>query len=313
MTPDGLREGVLKEVGKVVVDRERETELLLEALLARGHVLLEGVPGVSKTLLAKSFARCVDLGFRRVQFTPDMLPLDIVGGFIFNMKDRSFEFRKGPAFTNILLADEINRAPPKVQSALLESMQEGQVTVEGHTEPLPSPHMVIATQNPIEFQGVYPLPEGQLDRFMLKVVFAYPTNKTEAAIIGRNVLIDDDAIAVQNVVSSVEIAEAIRDVHSVKVSEEMLDYLARLGSATRNDGRVSLGVSPRAMVQLARCAQARAYLSRRDYLIPDDIQELSVEVLSHRIRLRQSIEITEESADAPTIIREIVDGVEPPR
>jgi MoxR-like ATPase len=313
MTPDGLREGVLKEVGKVVVDRGREAELLLEALLARGHVLLEGVPGVSKTLLAKSFARCVDLGFRRVQFTPDMLPLDIVGGFIFNMKDRSFEFRKGPAFTNILLADEINRAPPKVQSALLESMQEGQVTVEGHTEPLPSPHMVIATQNPIEFQGVYPLPEGQLDRFMLKVVFAYPTNKTEAAIIGRNVLIDDDAIAVQNVVSSVEIAEAIRDVHSVKVSEEMLDYLARLGSATRNDGRVSLGVSPRAMVQLARCAQARAYLSRRDYLIPDDIQELSVEVLSHRIRLRQSIEITEESADAPTIIREIVDGVEPPR
>jgi MoxR-like ATPase len=313
MTPDGLREGVLKEVGKVVVDRGREAELLLEALLARGHVLLEGVPGVSKTLLAKSFARCVDLGFRRVQFTPDMLPLDIVGGFIFNMKDRSFEFRTGPAFTNILLADEINRAPPKVQSALLESMQEGQVTVEGHTEPLPSPHMVIATQNPIEFQGVYPLPEGQLDRFMLKVVFAYPTNKTEAAIIGRNVLIDDDAIAVQNVVSSVEIAEAIRDVHSVKVSEEMLDYLARLGSATRNDGRVSLGVSPRAMVQLARCAQARAYLSRRDYLIPDDIQELSVEVLSHRIRLRQSIEITEESADAPTIIREIVDGVEPPR
>lgn len=156
MTPDSLREGVLKEVGKVVVDRERETELLLEALLARGHVLLEGVPGVSKTLLAKSFARCVDLGFRRVQFTPDMLPLDIVGGFVFNMKDRSLEFRKGPAFTNILLADEINRAPPKVQSALLESMQEGQVTVEGHTEPLPNPHMVIATQNPIEFQGVYP-------------------------------------------------------------------------------------------------------------------------------------------------------------
>jgi MoxR-like ATPase len=173
--------------------------------------------------------------------------------------------------------------------------------------------MVIATQNPIEFQGVYPLPEGQLDRFMLKVVFAYPTNKTEAAIIGRNVLIDDDAIAVKNVVSNVEIAEAIRDVRNVKVSEEMLEYLARLGSATRSDGRVSLGVSPRAMVQLARCAQARAYLSRRDYLIPDDIQELSVEVLSHRVRLRQSIEITDESADAPTIIREIVDGVEPPR
>jgi MoxR-like ATPase len=313
MTPSSMKEGVLKEIGKVVVDKERESELLLEALLAGGHVLLEGVPGVSKTLLAKSFSRCVGLGFRRVQFTPDMLPLDIVGGFIFNMKDRSFEFRKGPAFTNILLADEINRAPPKVQSALLESMQEGQVTVEGHTESLPYPHMVLATQNPVEFQGVYPLPEGQLDRFMLKVLISYPSLKTEAAIIGRNISIDDDAIEIRNVVSSEEVVKAIGDVHAVKVSEEMLDYLARLGSETRTDLRVSLGASPRAMIQLTRCAQAKAYLSNRDYVIPDDVKGLAVEALSHRMRLQQSFMITEEGMDAPAVIREIIERVEPPR
>src|ERR1700688_548024 len=154
-------------------------------LIARGHVLLEGPPGVSKTLLANTFSKCLGLEFKRVQFTPDILPLDIIGGYVFNLKDREFEFRKGPVFTNILLADEINRAPPKVQSALLESMQELQVTVEGRTEALPSPNMVIATQNPIEFQGVYPLPEGQLDRFMLKVTMSYPSVETESAVIRR--------------------------------------------------------------------------------------------------------------------------------
>jgi len=313
MTPRAMREAVLKEVGKVVVEKERETELLLESLLARGHVLLEGVPGVSKTLLAKSFARCLDLDFRRVQFTPDMLPLDIVGGFIFNMKDRNFEFRKGPVFTNILLTDEINRAPPKVQSALLESMQEGQVTVEGHTEVLPSPHMVIATQNPIEFQGVYPLPEGQLDRFMLKVVIGYPSLRTEAEVVGRNISEDDHAISARSVVTRAEVAKAIDRVRTVKVSEDMLNYLARLGSASRSDKRVSLGVSPRAIVQLARCAQARAYLSGRDYVIPDDVKELAVEALSHRIRLFQSVELMGETVDVPAVVREIVERVEPPR
>jgi MoxR-like ATPase len=308
-----LKERVLREIGKVVVDKEREAGLLLEALLARGHVLLEGVPGISKTLLAKSFSRCVDLDFRRVQFTPDVLPLDVVGGFIFNMKDRSFEFRKGPVFTNILLVDEINRSPPKVQSALLESMQEQQVTIEGHTEALPYPHMVIATQNPIEFQGVYPLPEGQLDRFMLKVTMGYPSLKTEAEIIGRNVSTADEEDSVKDAASREEIVGAISAARAVKLSAEMLDYLARLGSATRKDGRVSLGASPRAMVQLTRCAQARAYLSGRDYVIPDDIKGLAVEALSHRIKLQQSIEMTQETIDGAFIIREIIEKVEPPR
>lgn len=309
-----LKGRMLEEIGKVVVDKEREAGLLLEVLLAGGHVLLEGVPGVSKTLLAKCFSRCVDLDFRRVQFTPDMLPLDIVGGFIFNMRDRNFEFRKGPVFTNILLADEINRSPPKVQSALLESMQEQQVTVEGHTEALPQPHMVIATQNPIEFQGVYFLPEGQLDRFMLKITIGYPSLKNEAEIIGRNVSNNSkDGNAVEKVASRKEIVEATKASGAVKLSKDMLDYLARLGSATRKDERISLGASPRAMVQLTRCAQARAYLSGRDYVIPDDIKGLAVESLAHRVRLQQSIEITQETTDSASIIREIIEKVEPPR
>jgi MoxR-like ATPase len=199
-----LRDRVVKEVGHVVVSKERETELLLVSLLARGHTLIEGVPGVSKTLLAKSFSDCLGLGFRRVQFTPDMLPLDIVGGFVFNMKDREFEFRRGPIFTNILLADEINRSPPKVQSALLESMQERQVTIEGHTEVLPSPHMVIATQNSVEFQGVYPLPEAQLDRFMMRIGMGYPSVADEAAILRRN-MTEMGPESIRNVVTPEEL------------------------------------------------------------------------------------------------------------
>ena len=311
MAAASLRERVVNEVGKVVVNKERETELLLAALLARGHVLLEGVPGVSKTLLTKSFSRCLELDFRRVQFTPDMLPLDIVGGFIFNMKEREFEFRKGAIFTNILLADEINRAPPKVQSALLEAMQEQQVTIEGHTEMLPSPHMVIATQNPLEFQGVYPLPEGQLDRFMLKVTLGYPSLETETEVIRRNISGLETEIG--GVLSRLELAGCFEEVGAVKVSDEVIQYLARLALATRTDARIGLGASPRAIGQLARCAKARAYLAGRSYVTPDDIKALSVESLSHRMRLQHSVEVSGEGVTVAMVIREIVDGVEPPR
>src|SRR5579872_6174033 len=206
-----LKSDVLDEVGKVVVGRQDETLLLLTTLLARGHALLEGVPGTSKTLLAKSFARCLGLTFKRVQFTPDMLPLDIVGGFIFNMKTREFEFKEGPVFTNILLADEINRAAPKVQSALLESMQELQVTVEGQTSKLPFPFMVIATQNPLDFEGVYPLPEGQLDRFMVKVSFRYPSREVESEILKRN-LTAVDVNDVKTVISLSELEALVKEV-----------------------------------------------------------------------------------------------------
>src|SRR5487761_413282 len=177
-----LKDRVLKEIGKVVVGREKEVILLLVCLLARGHALLEGVPGTSKTLVGKAFSKCLDLSFKRIQFTPDMLPLDILGGFVFNMKTREFDFKEGPVFTNVLLADEINRTAPKVQSALLEAMQEIQVTVEGHTSALPHPFMVIATQNPAEFEGVYPLPENEKDRFTMRIPFGYPSHAVEFEI-----------------------------------------------------------------------------------------------------------------------------------
>ena len=296
----------------MVVGREKEAELLLVCLLGKGHVLLEGVPGVSKTLLAKTFAKCVSLDFGRVQFTPDMLPLDIVGGFVFNMKSREFDFKKGPVFTNVLLADEVNRAPPKVQSALLEAMQELQVTVEGRTERLPSPFMLIATQIPLEFQGVYPLPEGQVDRFMAKVTLDYPRTGVESMIIKRN-LVDVNALEVTPVLSGKELEEALDEVSRVKVSNEIMDYLAELALTSRMDVRVRLGASPRSMVHLVHCARAYAYVMGRSFVIPDDIKYLSPYVLAHRIRLDPSFKIKGEALDAHKVVAETLDKVKPPR
>ena len=311
MTHD-LRDAVVGEVAKVLVSREKETEVLLITFLAEGHALIEGVPGVSKTVLAKSFAKSLGLQFRRVQFTPDMLPLDIVGGFVFNVKDRELEFRKGPVFTNILLADEINRAPPKVQSALLESMQEGQVTVEGLTEPLPAPHMVVATQNPIEFRGVYPLPEGQLDRFMVRIMLGYLPLETELDVVKRNISgIDGETI--EQAVTDKEIREAFKGVRSVKVADDILDYIARLAAETRNDPRIGLGASPRALIQLAKCSRAKAYVSGRDYVIPDDVKEMVPYVYPHRLRLSQSSLLTGDHLDTVKLVQEIVGKVSPPR
>jgi MoxR-like ATPase len=307
-----LKQKVQAEVGKVVVGREPEVDLLLVSLLAKGHVLLEGVPGVSKTLLAKAFARCLGLDFKRVQLTPDMLPLDIVGGFVFNMQSREFQFRKGPVFTDILLADEVNRAPPKVQSALLEAMQERQVTVEGQTEMLPSHFMVIATQNPLEFQGVYPLPEGQLDRFLMKVVFAYPTKEVEARVLKRN-LTELDVSDVGEVLGSGELDLAVKEVDKVVVSDEMLEYLSRLAEATRKDNRLDLGVSPRGMVHLVQCARARAFLDERGYVTPDDIKALASGVLAHRLRLDQKVVLQGTASDVTAVLQEVVERVKPPR
>jgi MoxR-like ATPase len=307
-----LKDRVVAEVSKVVVGREKEAELLLVCLLGKGHVLLEGVPGVSKTLLAKTFARCVSLDFGRVQFTPDMLPLDIVGGFIFDLKTRDFDFKKGPVFTNVLLADEINRAPPKVQSALLEAMQELQVTVEGRTEKLPRPFMLIATQNPIEFQGVYPLPEGQVDRFMIKVTLDYPKTGIESRIIKRN-LVDIDSLEVTPVFSRKELEEAFDEVSKVRVSDEIMDYLADVARASRMDVRVRLGASPRSIVHLVHCARAYAYIMERNFVIPDDIKYLSPYVLAHRIRLDPSFKIKGEELDVYKVVSETLDKVKPPR
>lgn len=307
-----LRDAVVDEISKVVVGREREAELLLVSLLSRGSIILEGIPGVSKTTLAKAFANCLGLQFKRIQFTPDMLPLDIVGGFIYDVKEREFQFRRGPVFTNILLADEINRAPPKVQSALLEAMQEKQVTVEGHTELLPSPFMVIATQNPIEFQGVYPLPEGQLDRFLMKVVFEYPEPAALTKIIARN-LNEVDLSEVKRVVGNDALASAFTSVEAVKVSDELLSYISAVGQELEKDDRVGLGASPRAMVHLARSARALAYVKGRSYVTPDDIKQLSLAVLVHRVRLDQSALLGATATDISMVIRDAFDKVVPPR
>jgi MoxR-like ATPase len=307
-----IRDKVVKEVGKVVIGREKEVDLLLMCLLARGHVLLEGVPGVSKTLVANAFSKCLGLQFKRVQFTPDILPLDIIGGFIFNLKNREFEFRKGPVFTNILLADEINRAPPKVQSALLESMQELQVTVEGHTENLPFPFMVIATQNPLEFEGVYPLPEGQLDRFMVKVSFKYPSKEVESDILKRN-LSAIDVDDVKTVLTLGELEALVKEVDNVKVSDEVLAYLARVAEATRNEGSLVLGASPRAMVQLVHCARAKALLEGRRYVTPDDLKSIANDVLTHRLTIDRAAALKGVSRNPEAILTAILDRVEPPR
>jgi MoxR-like ATPase len=307
-----VRDKVVKEIGKVVVGREREVDLLLMCLLARGHVLLEGVPGVSKTLIANAFSKCLGLQFKRVQFTPDILPLDIIGGFVFNLKSREFEFRRGPVFTNILLADEINRAPPKVQSALLESMQELQVTVEGHTEKLPFPFMVIATQNPLEFEGVYPLPEGQLDRFMVKVSFRYPSREVESDILKRN-LTSIDVNDVQTVISLDQLDALVKQVDNVKVSDEVLAYLARVAEATRTEGALVLGASPRAMVQLVHCARSKALLDGRNYVTPADIKSIANDVLTHRLTIDRAAALKGVSRNPEAILMAILDRVEPPR
>jgi len=307
-----IRDKVLGEISKVVVGREKEAELLLVSFLARGHVLLEGVPGVSKTILAKSFAQCMGLEFKRIQFTPDMLPMDMVGGFVFNMKEREFEFRRGPVFTNLLLADEINRAPPKVQSALLEAMQEVQVTVEGYTQKLPFPFMVIATQNPQEFQGVYPLPENQLDRFLMKITLPYPDTSTEARIIKRN-LDEMDTSDVKKVFEPKELEGILREVGRVRVSDEIVTYLSAVAEATRKERRLSLGASPRAMVHLVHCARANACLSGRDFVTPEDIKKVSSFVLAHRLKLDQSAALTGTVADPSQVVEDVFARVRPPR
>lgn len=308
----GAKEKVLAQISKIVVGRDREAELLLISFLAGGHVLLEGVPGISKTILAKSFAKCMGLEFKRIQFTPDMLPMDMVGGFVFNMKDREFEFRRGPVFTNLLLADEINRAPPKVQSALLEAMQEGQVTVEGFTQKLPFPFMVIATQNPQEFQGVYPLPENQLDRFLMKITLSYPDLTTESLIIRRN-LSEMDTKDVQEVFGQKELEGILHEVEQVQVSDEIINYLAMIALESRKEKRLSLGASPRALVHLIHSARANALLAGRDYVTPEDIKKVSPFVLPHRLKLDQSSVLMGTVTNPEQVVQDIFAKVRPPR
>ncbi len=309
------------EISKIIVGKSETIKLLSVGLLADGHVLLEGVPGVAKTLIAKAFAKALGLDFKRIQLTPDMLPADITGTFIFNAKDQQFIFREGPIFGNVVLADEINRAIPKTQSALLEAMQEKQVTVEGVTRLLPDPFIVIATQNPVEMQGTYPLPEAQLDRFMLRLIVEVPEKSDEIEIVNRATAATDLS-TVQAVVSGKEVTSARNQIReSVTISHEVMDYVVSLVGATRLDEeKVLLGGSPRASVHLLAASRALAAINGKSYVTPDDVKSLTFHALNHRILLspeyvlRSARSLRPYNYDAvDNVITSAISATEPPR
>ena len=280
-----LARKLTENISQVIVGKEQQIELILTSLLAGGHVLLEDVPGTGKTTMAKTLAKSLSCDFSRVQFTPDLLPADITGMRIYNQNTGDFTFVKGPAFTNILLSDEINRATPRTQSALLECMEERQITEGGVTYALDEPFLVIATQNPVETQGTFPLPEAQLDRFLMRLSLGYPTTAEAVALMQRFIHAQPLA-TITPVATKEEVAEAAKLTRDCSVSEDVMTYMAALCEAARNPEKVRLGPSPRALLALMRCCQALAAIRGRDYVIPDDVKELAVPVLAHRIVLR---------------------------
>jgi len=286
---------VIENVGRAIRDKEEEVRLCLITLLCRGHLLIEDVPGVGKTMLAKALARSLDASFRRIQFTPDLLPSDITGVRAFNQKINEFEFRPGPVFAQVLLADEINRATPKTQAALLEAMEEHQVTIDGETHQLPKPFLVMATQNPIEYSGTFPLPEAQLDRFFMKVRLGYLSAKSEALLLGAE-KVESPFDELQPVVSPEELGTAQRAVRDVFVKTELKEYVARLVERTRSHPEIALGASTRGTLNLFHGAQARAAILGREYVVPDDFKALAEPVLGHRIILRPNAEMQGQSA-----------------
>jgi MoxR-like ATPase len=279
-------EAVLNEIQRVVVGKRAALTLILIALLGRGHVLIEDLPGLGKTLIARSFASALGLQFTRVQFTPDLLPADLLGSTIYNMQSGRFEFRGGPIFTNLLLADEINRTPPKTQAALLEAMAEGQVSIDGETHMLPRPFIVLATDNPIEYEGTYPLPEAQLDRFAIRLELRYLSERDEASMLRRRLDRGSAEPVVNQVVDAAELIAMRESVEQVTVHDDVLHYVVSLATATRQHPQVAVGASPRAELDLVQLARARALLLGRDYVIPEDIKMLAIPTIAHRITLR---------------------------
>lgn len=303
------------EIGKAVVGQDAAVTGLVIALLADGHVLLEGVPGVAKTLLVRSLAQALEVDTKRVQFTPDLMPGDVTGSLVYDARSAEFSFRAGPVFTNLLLADEINRTPPKTQAALLEAMEERQVSVDGEPRPLPSPFMVIATQNPVEYEGTYPLPEAQLDRFLLKLVLPLPERGQEVEVLSRHASgfdprdlasADLDAVA-----SPADLLAAREQVRTIGASQEILGYIVDLVRATRDAPSVALGASPRGATALLAAARAWAWLSGRAFITPDDVKALALPVLRHRIELRAEAEL--EGVTAKAIVTGALRSVAVPR
>jgi MoxR-like ATPase len=303
------------EIGKAVVGQSTSVELMLVALFAGGHILLEGPPGTAKTLLAHSFAQAVGLDFGRIQFTPDLMPADIIGANLFNFQTSSFTLTRGAIFAEVLLADEINRTPPKTQAALLEAMQERQVTIDGEGHKLSDRFMVVATQNPIEQQGVYPLPEAQLDRFLFKQTVDYPSIEEEKKIIATHgaeaMAMEPSAWGVERKADAALISEAIEAVGQVRLVEEIIDYVAALVRGTRTHPELESGASPRAGAMLAGAARARAALDGRDYVIPDDVKILAPALLRHRVILSPAAEINGRKVEE--IVLSIIEAIEAPR
>jgi MoxR-like ATPase len=289
---DGVAEGaarILDEVERAVVGKREKLELVLLGLLADGHVLLEDFPGLAKTLLARSFAQAMDIRFARIQFTPDLMPSDVTGSSIFDQRRADFEFRPGPIFANLLLADEINRAPPKTQAALLEAMQERQVTIEGTTHPLERPFLVIATQNPIEYEGTYPLPEAQLDRFVLRTDLGYPAREDEWRVLELRLERAADEIVLSPVIDRAGLLGLQRAVEEVYVAESLGYYIVDVVAATRQSPRVHVGASPRGALALLKLSRCRAAVHGRDYVVPEDVKALAVPALAHRLMLRPEL------------------------
>jgi len=301
---------VLDEVERAVVGKRDRLQLVLAGLLADGHVLLEDVPGLAKTLTARSFAEVTGLRFARVQFTPDLLPSDVTGSSIWNQRDAEFAFRAGPIFTNILLADEINRAPPKTQAALLEAMQERQVSTDGETRVLEPPFLVLATQNPIEYEGTYPLPEAQLDRFLLRTGFGYPTADAEWEMLERRLERGVDEVELRNVVDRETLLAMQRAVEGVHVDESVGRYVVDLVAATRESQSVSVGSSPRGSLALVKLSRCRAALDGRDFVTPDDVKSVAIPALAHRLVLRPELWVQRRSGE--DVVREILDQVRTP-
>jgi len=304
---------IRSEIQKVIVGQDEMVKLIIAALLADGHVLIEGVPGVAKTLTAKLVARSLDTGFSRIQFTPDLMPSDVLGTPVFNPKEASFEFKKGPVFSNIVLVDEINRAPAKTQSALLEIMEERQASVDGRTYPMTTPFMVLATQNPVEQEGTYRLPEAQLDRFLFKVIVPYPAETEELAILSRFHQMGNTQIneVVKPVLSGQQVNELKLQIKNILMEEKLLQFIAKLIHQTRNHKSIYLGASPRASLSVMNAAKAMAAMQGRDFVTPDDIREVVTPVLRHRIILAPDKEM--EGVTEDEVIRQIIQGMDVPR
>ena len=286
-------EGVIDEVGSAVIADREFLETVLLGFVGRGHVLMEDVPGTGKTLTARSVADAVGLDFSRVQFTPDLLPADITGTHVFNERERAFEFNEGPLFANVVLADEINRAPPKTQSALLEAMEEGQVTVDGSTYDLPSPFFVIATQNPVEMEGTFELPEAQVDRFLVKTSIGYPDGAGEEELLHRRLARDEKSPSASAVISESEVVDLRAAPESVRVEDDVVTYISSVARATRQDRRVEVGVSPRGTQRLLEASRARAAMVGREFVTPDDVKRVARPVLAHRVVLTPDARVDE--------------------